>query len=77
MISQRVKSGMANAVAKAKKVGRPEITKENLPVAFLKYYPRYVSKDINITEFSRLANVSRKTIYKYLAIAEGIEMKSE
>ena len=71
IISQRVKSGMANAVAKGKKIGRPEITKENLPVNFLKYYPMYLGGEINVTEFSRLANVSRKSIYKYINIAES------
>lgn len=70
MISARVKSGMSNAKAKGKVIGRPKIDKANLPINFLKYYPMYKSKEINITEYSRLAEVSRKSIYKYLSLME-------
>ena len=71
MISARVKSGMANAKAKGKQIGRPKVDKTNLPSNFLKYYPMYKSKEINITEFGRLAELSRKSIYKYLNIIES------
>ena len=70
IIRARVKSGMANAKAKGKKIGRPTLDKSNLPINFLKYYPMYKSKRINVTEFSRLAEVSRKTVYKYIEIME-------
>lgn len=71
MISARVKSGMANARAKGVAIGRPKVDKTNLPTNFLKYYPLYKSKEINVTEFSKLAEVSRKSIYKYIEIMEG------
>lgn len=71
MISQRVKSGMQNAIAKGKVVGRPTTTLENLPTSFLKYYPMYKSKKINQLEFARLCNCSRQSIYKYLKIYEA------
>lgn len=70
MISARVKSGMANAKAQGKKIGRPKVDKANLPTSFLKYYPLYKAKEINITEFSRLSELSRKSVYKYLSIIE-------
>ena len=70
MISARVKSGMANAKEKGKVIGRPKTDKDNLPSNFLKYYPMYKSKKINITEFSRISELSRKSIYKYIKIAE-------
>ena len=70
IISARVKSGMANAKAKGKQIGRPKTDKENLPMSFLKYYPMYKSGDINVTEFSKLSGVTRKSIYKYIKIAE-------
>lgn len=70
IISARVKSGMANAKAKGKDIGRPKTDKENLPNNFLKYYPMYKNKKINITEFSRISELSRKSIYKYIKIAE-------
>ena len=34
IISQRVKSGMDNARAKGKKIGRPTVTAEDLPLNF-------------------------------------------
>lgn len=71
MVSARVKSGMENARAKGKKIGRPTVDKTNLPINFLKYYPMYNSKMINITEFSKIADISRKSIYKYLALMEN------
>ncbi|MDF2537472.1 MAG: recombinase family protein [Herbinix sp.] len=68
IISQRVKSGMANAAAKGKAIGRPITKIEALPNSFLKHYPKYRDKLINATEFSRLCGLSRQTIYKYLSI---------
>lgn len=70
IISQRVKSGMANAAAKGKAIGRPITKIETLPNIFLKHYPKYRDKQINITEFSRLCVLSRQSIYKYLSIYE-------
>ena len=70
IISQRVKSGMKNAAAKGKKIGRPKTETDKLPDKFWKYYKFYEDKRINISEFSRIMNVSRPTIYKYIEIAE-------
>ncbi|MCR4750205.1 MAG: recombinase family protein [Lachnospiraceae bacterium] len=66
MISQRVKSGMANAKAKGKKIGRPRIDATNLPDKFVKYYPLYCKNKLSITDFAKLLNCSRTTIYKYI-----------
>ena len=71
MISQRVKSGMANAKAKGKVIGRPKVTSEDIPNIFLKHYPSYKSKSINVSEFARLCNMSRTTIYKYIKLLEA------
>lgn len=71
MISERVKSGMANAVAKGKVIGRPVTTIENLPNSFIKYYPKYRNGQINKMELARLCNVSRQSVYKYIYIYEG------
>lgn len=70
IISQRVKSGMQNAKAKGKKIGRPETTSDSLPDKFWKYYNQYQNKQINVSEFSRLMDCSRTSIYKYIRIAE-------
>lgn len=71
MISQRVKSGMKNAKAKGKTIGRPTVTLDTIPSVFLKYYPKYKNKEMNVTEISRLCDMSRTTIYKYIALMES------
>lgn len=71
MISQRVKSGMANAKAQGKTIGRPAVTADHIPAIFYKHYPKYKKGEINKKEFSRLCSLSYPTIYKYLRIVEG------
>ena len=71
MISQRVKSGMDNAKAKGKQIGRPITTADDIPHIFFKHYPKYKNGEINKKEFSRLCSLSYPTIYKYLSIVEG------
>lgn len=66
MIRDRVRSGMENAKAKGKKVGRPQTTKDNIPPIFYKHYPAFAAGTLNISEFARLCGMSRPTIYKYL-----------
>ena len=70
MISQRVKSGMENAKAKGKTIGRPAVTADSIPAIFYKHYPKYKKGEINKKEFSRLCDLSYPTIYKYLRIVE-------
>ena len=41
MVRMRVRSGMANARAKGKRIGRPQVTVEDLPGVFLRHYPAY------------------------------------
>jgi DNA invertase Pin-like site-specific DNA recombinase len=66
MIRARVKSGMANAKAKGRRIGRPQTTKEDIPVAFLKHYPSLMSGQMNVSELARICGLSRPTVYKYL-----------
>ena len=68
MIRARVRSGMANAKAKGKQIGRKSTTKEDLPAVFLKYYPSYKDGTMTVTELARICGLSRPTIYKYLDI---------
>lgn len=70
IISQRVKSGMQNAKAKGKVLGRPQTTADDIPSVFMKHYPKYEAEEINVTEFARLCSMSRTTIYKYLKLME-------
>ena len=41
MIRMRVRSGMAHARAKGKRIGRPQVTVEDLPGIFFRHYPAY------------------------------------
>ena len=66
MIRARVKSGMANAQAKGKQIGRRPTTKEDIPAIFFRHYPTYISGRMNISELARVCGLSRPTVYKYL-----------
>ena len=70
IIRARVKSGMANAKAKGKSVGRPLTTKDDIPSIFYKHYPAFMAKQMNISEFARICGLSRPTVYKYLKLIE-------
>ena len=69
IISQRVKSGMKNAVAKGKRLGRPKTTVDTLPDKFWKYYKLYKDGEITVSDFARLMGCSRTTVYKYMDMA--------
>lgn len=66
MIRARVRSGMANARAKGKQIGRKPVTKADLPAVFIKYYPSYASGTMTVTELARICGISRPTAYKYI-----------
>ena len=71
MIRARVRSGVANARAKGKQLGRPPITAERIPDSFYRYYTKYQFGEINVTELARLAQVSRPTVYRYLSAIQS------
>lgn len=73
IISQRVKSGMKNAAAKGKQIGRPKTTVDTLPDKFWKYYKLYENGEITVSEFSKLMGCSRTTIYKYMEMAKSMK----
>ena len=68
IIRARVKSGMANAKSKGKQIGRPQTTKDDIPAIFYKHYPAFVAKQMNVSELARVCDLSRPTVYKYLAL---------
>ncbi len=70
MIRARVRSGMANARAKGAKIGRPELTAEDIPPVFFRHYPAFRNKNLNLSELARVCNLSRTTVYKYLSLLE-------
>ena len=71
MIRERVRSGMANAKAKGKQIGRPRITLEDVPASFIRHYPAYKKGQLNVSELARVCELSRTTIYKYISFIDG------
>ena len=71
MIRARVRSGMANARAKGAKIGRPQATADDIPAVFLRHYPAYKKKQLNVSELARVCDLSRTTVYKYIDLLEG------
>jgi len=71
MISQRVKSGVANARAKGKVIGRPHLTIEKVPQKVKEQYELYTNGNISKTDYAKICNVSRPTLDKYINVIKG------
>ena len=71
MIRARVRSGMENAKAKGKKIGRPQVTADDVPSGFLRHYQAYKRGQLNVSELARVCNISRTTAYKYINLLES------
>ena len=71
IIKSRVKSGMANAKAKGARIGRPQATADDIPAVFLRHYPAFKNKQLNVSELARVCDLSRTTVYKYLNLLES------
>jgi DNA invertase Pin-like site-specific DNA recombinase len=68
MISQRVKSGIANARSKGKRVGHPALLLSDIPTKVIKTYELYQAGSISKVDYARICEVSRPTLDKYLGI---------
>ena len=68
ILRSRVRSGMANAKAKGRQIGRRPTTKADLPAVFVKYYPAYADGSMTVTELARICGLSRPTVYKYIGL---------
>ena len=71
MFRDRVRSGMANAKAKGVRLGRPKMTKDDIPQIFYRHYPAFVKGELNVSELARVCGLSRNTVYKYIGLLEG------
>ena len=71
MIRSRVRSGMENARAKGRQIGRPQVSKEDIPASFLRHYPAHKNGQLNISELARVCDISRTTAYKYKSLLEA------
>lgn len=68
MISQRVKSGIANARSKGKRVGRPALQSNDIPAKVIKTFELYQNGSISKVDYARMCEISRPTLDKYLGI---------
>ena len=59
------------SAASKKQTGRPQVSKEDIPATFLRHYPAYKSKQLNVSELARVCNISRTTAYKYINLLES------
>lgn len=62
---ERIISGLKNS---KKKSGRPQLTKEDIPLSFYKNLDLYKNKKINKTEFARLMNWSRPKLDRIIKL---------
>ena len=70
IISERVKSGMENAKAKGKQIGRKVVTVNDIPELFKKYYSLYKEKRITKEMLAEFSKVSYPTCLKYCKMLE-------
>ena len=68
MISQRVKSGIANARSKGRRIGRPQLLPSDIPTKVIKTYELYQAGSLNKVDYAKMCNISRPTLDKYLSI---------
>ena len=73
IISQRVKSGMENAKAKGKRIGRPTLDMDTVTGndKFMNAYKLWKNKSIKKIDIKRLTGMSRVTIDTYIKMLEG------
>lgn len=72
MISERVKSGVANARGKRKIVGRPTLRLQDVPKKVIDTYELYNNGAISKSDFAKICGISRPTLNKYMkVIIEG------
>ena len=45
-------------------------SKQDIAATFLRRYPAYKSKQLNVSELARVCDISRTTVYKYIGLLE-------
>ena len=73
MISKRTKSGLRNAKAKEKQIGRPHTTVDDLPDFFYRDYEYLMHGLSNKTDTAKYLNISRPTLNKYIRLYSVID----
>ena len=65
---ERIRSGIAHARAKGIRLGRPRTTIKDIPKKVLYFFAKYKNGELSKADYARVCNISRPTLYKYLAI---------
>jgi len=68
MTIERINSGLRLAKAKGIRLGRPKLTAKEIPKHVTEKFPLFQSGQLSKTEYARLCNISRPTLYKYIAL---------
>ena len=73
IISERTRSGMKNARAKGKQIGRPHTTVDDLPDFFYRDYEYLMHGMSSKTDTAKYLNISRPTLNKYIRLYSVID----
>ena len=68
---EQIKLGQENARQQGHKIGRPRLTKDNIPDNFYKNLDLYNKGSINKTEFARIMNWSRPKLDRILKLNDS------
>ncbi|MCL2426827.1 MAG: recombinase family protein [Oscillospiraceae bacterium] len=68
MTIERIYSGLAHAKAKGVRLGRPKLAAKDIPKKVIDKFKLYQSGELSKTEYARLCEISRPTLYKYIAL---------
>jgi DNA invertase Pin-like site-specific DNA recombinase len=70
MIRARVKSGVANAKAKGKQIGRRPLTIDDIPQKVKDKYNLWLDGSITKVDYAKMCDISRPTLDRYLKLLE-------
>jgi DNA invertase Pin-like site-specific DNA recombinase len=68
MTIERIRSGIRNARAKGVRIGRPMLSAGDIPKKVVDRFPLYAAGSITKTDYAKICDISRPTLYKYLSL---------
>jgi len=77
IIRERVKSGVAAARAKGKKIGRPVLTVDKIPKKVRKYRKMYLAGEISQADCCRACDITKDTFKKYCRMLTEAEQEAK
>lgn len=57
--------------SQCKQIERPRVTACSIPAIFLQHYHAFQKRQLNVSELSRVCDLSRTTVYKYISLLEA------